>query len=173
MGDVERRFVQGDVAAFEALFKAHQREVYGWIARLVHDAAAAEDLTIETFWRIYRSRARFDPERSFGAWARRVAVNAAIDHLKRPGRDRHDPADVVDPVATDRVESGAARQSLARAFGALPAALRVTATLALVEERPYQEIAELLGVSLGTVKSRVFRATRLLRKELARLGWPR
>ena len=60
MGDVERRFVEGDVAAFEALFKAYQREVYGWIVRLVRDPAAAEDLTIETFWRIYRSRARFD-----------------------------------------------------------------------------------------------------------------
>jgi len=171
MGDVERRFVEGDVAAFEALFKAYQREVYGWIVRLVHDPAAAEDLTIETFWRIYRSRARFDPGRSFGAWTRRVAVNSAIDYLKRPRRDRHDFVDVADPVATDRVESGTARQSLGRAFGALPAALRITAMLALVEERPYQEIAEMLGVSLGTVKSRVFRATRRLRETLTREGW--
>jgi RNA polymerase sigma-70 factor (ECF subfamily) len=173
MHDVERRFVQGDAGAFEALFKAHQREVYGWIVRLVHDPAAADDLTIETFWRIYRSRARFDPDRSFGAWARRVAVNVAIDHLKRRRPDRRDLADVVDPVATDRVESGAARQSLARAFGTLPAVLRATAMLALIEERPYEEIAEMLGVSIGTVKSRVFRATRRLRNELTRQGWQR
>ena len=173
MGDVEREFARGDVAAFEALFKTYQREVYAWIARLVHDPGAAEDLTIETFWRIYRSRARFDPARSFGAWARTIAVHAAIDHLKRQRRDRHDPREAIDPMARARIESGDARQSLARAFGTLPPALRVTAALALVEERPYQEIAELLGVSLGTVKSRVFRATRLLRKELARLGWQR
>jgi RNA polymerase sigma factor (sigma-70 family) len=63
-------FVSGDQAAFEALFREHQREVYAWIVRLVRDPAAAEDLTLETFWRIYRSRARFDPSRSFGAWAR-------------------------------------------------------------------------------------------------------
>jgi RNA polymerase sigma-70 factor (ECF subfamily) len=67
MSDVQRRFVQGDVAAFEALLKAHQREVYGWIVRLVRDRSVAEDLTIDVFWRIYRSRARFDPDRSFGA----------------------------------------------------------------------------------------------------------
>ena len=81
-------FVSGDQAAFEALFREHQREVYAWIVRLVRDPAAAEDLTIETFWRIYRSRARFDPSRSFGAWARRIAVNVAIDHLNRAAADR-------------------------------------------------------------------------------------
>ena len=49
----------------ETLFRAHQREVYGWIVRVVRDRAAAEDLTIETFWRAYRSRSRFDPARSY------------------------------------------------------------------------------------------------------------
>src|SRR5712664_2203659 len=83
-----RAFTAGDEAAFETLFREHQRDVYGWIVRLVRDRSAAEDLTLETFWRIHRSRARFDPSRSFGAWARRVAVNAALDHLKRTGRDR-------------------------------------------------------------------------------------
>jgi RNA polymerase sigma-70 factor (ECF subfamily) len=140
---------------------------------VVHDPGAAEDLTIETFWRIYRSRARFDPERSFGAWTRTIAVHAAIDFLKRQTRDRPEAADAIDPLAQARVEVGDARRALMRAFAALPAALRVTATLAFVEERPYQEIADTLGVSLGTVKSRVFRATRLLRHELTRLGWQR
>src|SRR5438128_4202613 len=102
MDEVNARFVQGDVAAFEALFKAHQWVVYGWIARLVRDRAAAEDLTIETFWRVYRSRARFDPARSFGAWTRRIAMNVALDHLKRTVRDRPAAADAVDPTAAAR-----------------------------------------------------------------------
>jgi len=169
--DTAAAFVAGDVEAFEALFKAHQREVYGWIARLVRDPGAAEDLTIETFWRIYRSRARFDPARSFGAWTRRIAVNVAIDHLKRAGRDRHERVEPADPLAAARVEASDTRRALSRAFGALPPALRVTATLALVDERPYQEIADMLGVSVGGVKSRVFRATRLLRRELSKMGW--
>jgi len=65
MDDLNARFVQGDAAAFETLFRAHQHEVYGWIVRVVRDRAAAEDLTIETFWRAYRSRSRFDPARSY------------------------------------------------------------------------------------------------------------
>src|SRR5207249_3433784 len=133
----------------ETLFKTHQRDVYGWIVRVVHDRAAAEDLTIETFWRVYRSRGRFDPQRSFGAWSRRIAMNVAIDHLKQTTRDRHDPREAIDPTETARIGARDIRQSIARAFRALPPALRVTAMLALVDERPYQEIAEILGVSPG------------------------
>src|SRR6266404_529795 len=80
--DVLRQFCHGNLDAFEALFRRHQSEVYGWIVRIVRDPAAAEDLTVETFWRMYRAHARFDPTRSFGAWARRIATNAALDHLK-------------------------------------------------------------------------------------------
>ena len=50
------RFTRGDIQAFEALFREYQGEVYGWIIRIVYDSGAAEDLTIETFWRIYRAR---------------------------------------------------------------------------------------------------------------------
>src|SRR5437016_14681314 len=58
--DVLRQFCHGDLDAFETLFHQHQTEVYGWIVRIVRDPAIAEDLTIETFWRIYRAHARFD-----------------------------------------------------------------------------------------------------------------
>src|SRR5262245_19981039 len=134
-------FVAGDHAAFESLFREHQREVYRWIVRLVRDPSAAEELTIETFWRLYRSRARFDPSRSFGAWARRFADNVALDHLKRAGKDRARLAPIadVDCAAAPSVDRDALR-SILRAFLNLPAALRVTARLALVEERPYHEI---------------------------------
>jgi RNA polymerase sigma factor CnrH len=173
MDDLNARFVQGDTAAFEALFRTHQHEVYGWIVRVVRDATAAEDLTIETFWRAYRSRSRFDPERSFGAWVRRIAMNAAIDHLKRVPRHREPAADAADPAGLARIEAADARRSIERAFRALPPMLRITAMLALVEERPYHEIAGMLDVSIAAVKSRVFRATRQLRRELTRLGWQR
>jgi DNA-directed RNA polymerase specialized sigma24 family protein len=80
------RFAAGDLEAFEALFRQHQREVYAWTVRIVRDGGAAEDLTVETFWRIYRSRGRFDPQGNFRAWARRIATNAALDHFKRVRR---------------------------------------------------------------------------------------
>ena len=76
------QFAAGELDAFETLFRQFQGDVYSWIARIVRDPSTAEDLTLETFWRIYAAHARFDPGRSFGAWARRIATNVAIDHLK-------------------------------------------------------------------------------------------
>jgi len=77
------QFARGDLEAFEALFRQFQREVYGWIIRIVRDQRVAEDLTLETFLRIYNAHARFDPTRSFQPWARRIATNVALDYLKR------------------------------------------------------------------------------------------
>ncbi len=168
--DVLRQFCHGDLDAYEALFRRHQREVYGWIVRIVRDPAAAEDLTVETFWRIYRAHARFDPTRSFGAWARRIATNAALDHLKTAPVETDLPDDLPSPPLPDPGISEELRRKTARAFSRLPPKLRVAATLALIEEHPYQEIAEALGISTGAVKVRVFRALRFLRKELQRQG---
>ena len=163
------RFAKGEIDAFEALFHEFQHQVYGWIIRIVRDPAAAEELTVETFWRIYRSRARFDPRRSFGAWARRIASNVAIDHLKssRPRPETSETRSVLDPDPVIRREQ---HNAIRQAFHALPVRLRVAATLALIEERPYEEIAQALGTSVGAVKSRIFRATRLLRRRLQQQG---
>jgi RNA polymerase sigma-70 factor, ECF subfamily len=159
------RFAAGDLDAFESLFREFQGVVFTWIVKVVRDPGAAEDLTIETFWRIYRARGRFDPRRSFGAWARRIATNAAISHLRQPpiGTGRRAEAVRVDPDPS-------LREAISRAFAALPPKLRVAALLALIEEEPYDEIAAALGISVGAVKSRVFRAVRLLRKRLERMG---
>lgn len=86
-GDLLERFVKGDQEAFESLFRQFEREVFGWILRIVRDPSAAEDVLVESFWRAYRGRARFDSSRSFGAWMRRIATNAALDHLKVAHRD--------------------------------------------------------------------------------------
>ena len=165
-----QRFSLGEVDAFEELFRLHQGEVYGWILRIVRDPAIAEDLTVETFWRIHRGHARFDPARSFAAWARRIASNAALDHLRSKPRETELPDDQPQAPQPDPGISQELRQKTAQAFGRLPPKLRIAATLALIEERPYKEIAEALGISTGAVKLRVFRALRLLRKNLQRQG---
>src|SRR5437016_2865898 len=92
------RFASGDLEAFEALFRQHQKEVYAWIVRIVRDTGIAEDLTVETFWRIYKARSRFQPEGNFRAWARRIATNAAFDHLRHSRRESGLPEDL--PCAT-------------------------------------------------------------------------
>ena len=171
-------FRQGDItsrdAAFEALFRVYQRGVRGWILRIVRDSAAADDLTLETFWRIYRAHARFEPERGFEPWARRIATHTAIDWLrtKKPeyAMDATFFNDLSSPAAKDAAVSAEIRQKIALAFGRLRPGLRVAAILAVIEERPYKEVAEALGISVMAVKSRVFRALRLLRKDLQQQG---
>jgi RNA polymerase sigma-70 factor, ECF subfamily len=168
--EVFERFAAGDLDAFETVFRHFQHEVYGWIVRIVRNAATAEDLTMETFLRIYRARKQFDPARPFGAWARRIATHVAIDHLKtlRPETELSPNASA--PQHSDPVWDREVRDGVRGAFRTLPARLQVAATLALIEERPYEEIAEAIGASPTAVKSRVFRAIRLLRKKLERLG---
>ena len=168
-GELLERFVQGDQTAFESLFRQFEADVYRWILRIVRERSAADDVLVEAFWRAYRGRARFDVSRSFGAWIRRIASNAALDHLRRARQHAGWR------VADDRMPSApapdhAVKESIARAFRSLPPRLQIAAMLALVEEQPYGEIADALDLPVGTIKSRVFRATRLLRKELARLG---
>jgi RNA polymerase sigma-70 factor (ECF subfamily) len=168
--DLFERFAAGDLDAFETVFRQSQREVYGWIVRIVRDSAAAEDLTMETFWRIYRWRHRYDPAKPFGAWARRIATHAAIDHLRSARPVAPLPFDVPAARTEDPVWQREVRERVAGAFRTLPAPLQAAATLALIEECPYEEIAAALGISVGTVKSRVFRAVRMLRKKLNKLG---
>jgi RNA polymerase sigma-70 factor (ECF subfamily) len=164
------RFARGDLDAFESLFRQFQGDVFRWIVRIVRERGAAEDLTIETFWRIHRAHARFDPERNFAAWARRIATNTALDYLKVARREVELPEDLPSPAVPDPGVQQDVRERVGRAFGELPAKLRIAATLALIEEEPYQEIADALGISVGAVKLRVFRAVRLLRKQLKQLG---
>jgi RNA polymerase sigma-70 factor (ECF subfamily) len=168
------QFRQGNVAAFETLFRLHQRAVHGWILRIVRNPAAAEDLTVETFWRIYQARFRFEAVRPFEPWARRIATRAALDWLRaqRPESELTPELIASQPAAAafDPGVSAEIRLKTAQAFARLPPRLRVAAVLALVEEQPHKDVAEALGISVAAVKLRVFRALRLLRKDLERQG---
>src|ERR687897_594258 len=121
-----QRFVQGDQHAFESLFRQFEHEVFGWILRIVRNRSAAEDVLVEAFWRAYRGRARFDSSRSFGAWMRRIATNAALDQLRVARRDalatRHDASTAVPAPASDST-----RESIQIAFRKLPAKLQIVA----------------------------------------------
>jgi RNA polymerase sigma-70 factor (ECF subfamily) len=168
--DVAERFAAGDPEAFEALFRQYQGEVFRWIMRIVRNSAAAEDLTVETFWRVYRAQARFRPGAgSFGGWLRRIATNVAIDHLRRSRIEVPLPDDL-GTSASHPGEQGEMRRQILRALGKLSPRLRGTVLLALVEEEPYEKIAQALGVSVSAVKLRVFRGVRILRKELSKAG---
>ena len=173
-GTMLQRFRDGDLDAFEALFREHQRPVYGWILSIVRNTAAAEDLTVETFWRIYRAHDRFQPEYPFGPWARRIATRAALDWLRAQRPEVELTAEMAgtlpsaskgDPGIADEI-----RSKTALAFSRLPPSLRAAAILAVAEEQPHKDIAAALGITVGAVKLRVFRALRLLRKDLEKQG---
>ena len=167
-------FRSGDEAAFEALFRRHQRAVFGWILRIVRDPGTAEDLTMETFLHIHRARARFDPARDFEPWARRIATHAAVDWLRarRPETPMPDEylAEVASPPEPDPALTAETRRGVLLALGRLPRRLRVAALLAVVEERPHKEVASALGITTAAVKLRVFRAMRRLRTDLEQQG---
>jgi RNA polymerase sigma-70 factor (ECF subfamily) len=172
--DVLDRFRQGDLDAFESLFRQHQRAVYGWTLRLVRNPATAEDLTIEAFWRIYRAHARFDPALGFEGWARRIATHAAFDWLRTqpptPAFSGEQIAELPAPSAADPGVSAEVRAAIAQSFTRLTPRLRIAAVLAVIEELPHKEVATALGISVAAVKLRVFRALRLLRKDLIQQG---
>jgi RNA polymerase sigma-70 factor (ECF subfamily) len=161
-------------AAFETLFHLHQRAVYGWILRIVRNPATAEDLTVETFWRIYQARARFEPSRGFEGWARRIATHAALDWLRSMRHEIELPEDfsveLAAPAIADTAISAEIRRKTALAFSRLAPKLRIAATLVMIEEQSHKEVAEALGISVAAVKLRVFRALRLLRKDLQQQG---
>jgi RNA polymerase sigma-70 factor (ECF subfamily) len=166
-------FRQGSIDAFETLFRLHQRAVYGWILRIVRNPSVAEELTVETFWRIYRAHPRFRPEMGFEGWARRIATHAALDWLrtKRPVEISEEVyAEPVALTGDDPAVTAEIRRRTVLAFSRLPPKLRVAATLAVVEELPQKQVAEALGISVAAVKLRVFRALRLLRKDLEGQG---
>jgi len=142
--------------------------VYRWIVRVVRETAVAEDLTVEAFRRAHKAHARLRPDGNFAAWLRRIATNLAIDHLRKRREYAGLPEELAAEQKLDSAEQQEMRVALRKAFAELPPRLRVVAQLGLLEEQSHAEIAEALGISPGAVKLRMFRAVRLLRKQLER-----
>ena len=168
--DALARFAAGDLEAFEPLFREHQGEVYRWIVRIVRDSAAAEELTVEAFWRLYKSRKRLDPKANCIGWLRRVATNLAIDHLRRARPTEPLEGDPPDPTHGNCVVQQETSAAIRQALEELSPRLRAVVQLGLIEDESYSSIADSLGISLSAVKLRMFRARRILRKKLEERG---
>src|SRR5215510_3919260 len=114
--DLLRRFALGEIDAFEALVRQFQGNIYAWIVRIVRDPSIAEDLTVETLWRIYRTRQQFRPNGNFAAWARRIATNLALDHLRRKRPEQSLLAEPVGIPPTDHLLQQESREKIQQAF---------------------------------------------------------
>jgi RNA polymerase sigma-70 factor (ECF subfamily) len=164
---------QGDLAAFEEVVRRYQRRVYGVALRIVRAHDVADDVAQEAFVRAWRSLDRFDLGRPFGPWVCRIAANLAVNHVRSPRAreeglpEGHAETPSADPGPLAAVLDAEARRVLDGAVAGLSPEQRAVFVLRAVEEMSYAEIAEALGISPGTVMSRLFRARERLAKALA------
>jgi RNA polymerase sigma-70 factor (ECF subfamily) len=176
-GELVRRILKGEGDLFTALVDRYKNRLYRFVARYTNDMEDARDITQEVFLKVYGALDSYDPRYKFSTWLFRIAGNAAIDHLRRRKVrplslelpvDEDGESRAVEPRETrpDPFDDLARRrlgQALHDAIEKLPDDYRELISLRHYGELPYEEIAELKGMPLGTVKNKLFRARQALR----------
>ncbi len=167
----------GDDDAFRILVERHGRMVFQLAYRLTGERASAEDVVQETFMKAHRALHRFDGRAQLATWIRRIATNAALDHMRQRRVRREvgyesdaggpDPMPSSDPGPERLASGGDLRHALARAMGGLTPIERAAFVLRHYEGRRTEEIAETLGLRASASRQAVFRAVRKLRRALA------
>lgn len=161
----------GDMPAFEALYRRHLGRVHGVIVRLVGgNVARAEELTQDAFVRAWQALPGYRFESRFSTWLHRLAVNTALMELRsrraRPGDDEDDSALEAFGVPDSAGHGTALRTDLERAVATLPPRARAVLVLHDVEGWKHEEIANTLGMAVGSSKAQLHRARGLLRQRL-------
>jgi RNA polymerase sigma-70 factor (ECF subfamily) len=169
-------FLAGDQESFNALVRKYTAELYRFVARFVRSPALADDIVQESFVQVYQAAAGFDPARRFRPWLFTIAANKARDHFRERGRRREvplggagsadDAAEVTyldfladDSVdAQDALEAEESRLAVRAIIARMPDHLREILVLGYYHQFPYKEIADILSIPLGTVKSRLHAA---------------
>ena len=165
----------GDMAAFEQLYERHQRRVYSLCLRMTGNVAEAEDLAQEAFIQLYRKIGSFRGESAFTTWLHRLTVNQVLMHFRKKGvrleqttDDGDVPVQVVKGTENPNQMPVIDRIALERAIDKLPPGYRAVFVLHDVEGHEHEEIAKLLGCSVGTSKSQLHKARMKLRTLLKR-----
>ena len=155
-----RAAAKGDLTAFEQLVRDHQQPVWRFLRRMLGDDALAEDVTQETFVRLFRRLESYTFESKFSTWLFQIARNAGIDELRR--RERQARVTTVAPLQMAPVAPPDLHAELQAALDSLPDDLREAVLLVEVLGLRYREAGSALGIPEGTVKSRVFHARQKL-----------
>lgn len=164
----------GDASAFEALVNTHAQLVYNLAFRVVNDPYEAEDLAQEAFLRAWQGLPRFRGQARFSTWLYRIVTNLCYNRLPRMRRElmAMEPDERATYLPDERQEvertllSDELSAYLHQAIAELPDSYRLLITLRHLQEMSYNEIAEVTGMPLGTVKTGIFRARKLLRNAL-------
>jgi len=180
----------GSEKAYRELLDRYQRPVFSLIYRMVRDREQAEDLAQETFVKVFNHLESYNPKYKFSSWIFKIASNLAIDALRKRepqmvSLDGSPHAETAEQIEATRitVESGDQNpeefleakelgEEIEKAIGMLRAEYRTAVLLRHVEGRPYEEIADIMGIPLGTVKTYIHRARTELREHLAHLRSP-
>lgn len=160
------RAADGDVAAFETLYRRHVGRVYALCLRMTGNVSAAEDLTQSAFVKAWERLGQFGGRSAFGTWLHRLTVNLVLDARRRSTRE-----DALDDDATPEAPRGlrvGTKVDLERAIRELPEQARIVFVLHDVEGYTHRDIATALGVTEGTTKTQLHRARRKLRESLSR-----
>lgn len=169
-----RRYLEGDVAAFEELVRAHEDRVFGICLRMMKDRDAALDATQDVFLTIFRKADRYGGQAAFSTWLYRVSINTCYDHLRRRQRNRTewmpDHVDPADPRSGDALHAVELRPDIEAALLGLSPEFRAAVVLVDLEGMSLDGAADTLEVPVGTVKSRLFRGRKLLARELGNLA---
>jgi len=179
------RYRDGSVRAFEVLLERHRQPVFNFLYRFLHDRTLAEDLLQEVFLRLVRNANDYEPKAKFTTWLYTIARNLAIDQTRRarhqrlvsldqprPGRDGEEGGSLLTVLAApggrgdDRCGDQELARDLYRALEELPEEQREVFLLREHQGLPFQEIAEVVGAPLNTVKSRMRYALEGLRRRL-------
>ena len=165
----------GDAGAFEELYKQHYRRVFSLCLRMLENGAQAEDMTQEVFLQVFRKLGSFRGDSAFTTWLHRLTVNQVLMHLRKRGvkiektGDDEAFATVVEtPLQSTRRVSLVDRISLEQAISELPPGYRTVFVLHDVEGYEHEEIANILGVNVGTSKSQLHKARMKLRMLLSK-----
>jgi len=178
------RALAGREDGFEELVRRYQRPIVAYVYRMVGDYDFALDLTQEVFIKVYNSLSRYRPEYKFSTWIYRIAHNSAIDHLRRDasgrtedlevegegGRTFEKPLASKSPTPEQESERSERRAEIEEVVGELQPAYRELIVLRHSHDLSYDEIAEVTGLPLGTVKNRIFRAREAMRELLVARG---
>jgi RNA polymerase sigma-70 factor (ECF subfamily) len=177
--------LRGSQDAFRELVVRFERPVYSLVQRMVQDRATAEDLAQEVFLKAYRRLDTYDPQWKFSSWLFKIAHNTTIDHLRRgvpetvPLESEEEGRGGLSAVLADEItespHAAAERRDLARSLERALSHLRPEYRLAVVmfyaQGASYQEICEVTGLPLGTVKTNLHRARKELAQVMRSLGW--
>jgi len=172
---IERVLREGTLEAFRPIYERYKDRVYSTAYRITGDAHLAEDVTHDVFVQVYERLGQFRRRSRFSSWLYRVATNRATDVARRRGRERWlfggrvgERSDAGEVVPVAEAEPGKAAESselgeeVADAVAELSLKLRTVVVLRYFEGLSYEEVAEVAGLSVGTVKSRLSRAHRRL-----------